>query len=443
MRILLGYTNEGLDPDTRDQVAALDGAELVDVSADDFAYWRAIEERWTGTEDLLIIEQDMIIHDEVVPQLLACPQQWCVFPYPIFNSGQRLTQGLGCTRFGAALQRQIPAAEFERDGKLRNIIDPGLTGVPWQFLDLVIAGRLRLGHGLKPHVHTPDVEHRHDYSGPPTLGPPGFKRHPGEPPKHPDDNPLSVYHRPIPVMFDPVRQPPGIQVYGAEMSEVSCPDDAARLANALQARYMNADGSARYVPAQYDTDRPLALRFASDKVSQGYLPTYLKIAAEIGTAGRVCEVGVLRGESLHMWQALFPGGVVAGVDRSEESVWPQESVQIIASQEDDDLPGKLAAVCPAWDLIVDDASHLGKLTRITWELLWPLVRPGGWYVIEDWFVGYGNHPLHAGDHSMMRTAESFLALFTEPGGEVESVEYRYGLIIVRKAPASSRSQPAR
>jgi hypothetical protein len=61
------------------------------------------------------------------------------------------------------------------------------------------------------------------------------------------------------------------------------------------------------------------------------------------------------------------------------------------------------------------------------------VRPGGWYVIEDWFVGYGNHPLHAGDHSMMRTAESFLALFTEPGGEVGSVEYRYGMIIIRKA----------
>jgi len=60
------------------------------------------------------------------------------------------------------------------------------------------------------------------------------------------------------------------------------------------------------------------------------------------------------------------------------------------------------------------------------------VVPGGWYVVEDWFVGFGNHPLFPGDHSMLRTAESFLQLLAAPGGEVESVTYRYGMIILRK-----------
>lgn len=36
------------------------------------------------------------------------------------------------------------------------------------------------------------------------------------------------------------------------------------------------------------------------------------------------------------------------------------------------------------DLIVDDASHLLEETRRTFETLFPLLRPGGEYVIEDW-----------------------------------------------------------
>ena len=36
------------------------------------------------------------------------------------------------------------------------------------------------------------------------------------------------------------------------------------------------------------------------------------------------------------------------------------------------------------DLVVDDASHLLDLTRASFEMLFPRIRPGGVYVIEDW-----------------------------------------------------------
>lgn len=36
------------------------------------------------------------------------------------------------------------------------------------------------------------------------------------------------------------------------------------------------------------------------------------------------------------------------------------------------------------DLVIDDASHLLFETRISFETLFPLLRPGGLYVIEDW-----------------------------------------------------------
>ncbi len=36
------------------------------------------------------------------------------------------------------------------------------------------------------------------------------------------------------------------------------------------------------------------------------------------------------------------------------------------------------------DLVVDDASHLYEASRASFETLFPLIRPGGLFVLEDW-----------------------------------------------------------
>jgi hypothetical protein len=36
------------------------------------------------------------------------------------------------------------------------------------------------------------------------------------------------------------------------------------------------------------------------------------------------------------------------------------------------------------DLVVDDASHWYEETKASFETVMPYLRPGGWYVIEDW-----------------------------------------------------------
>jgi len=43
----------------------------------------------------------------------------------------------------------------------------------------------------------------------------------------------------------------------------------------------------------------------------------------------------------------------------------------------DELHGQL-------DVVVDDASHRYDLTRRSFEILFPLLQPGGLYIIEDW-----------------------------------------------------------
>jgi hypothetical protein len=40
------------------------------------------------------------------------------------------------------------------------------------------------------------------------------------------------------------------------------------------------------------------------------------------------------------------------------------------------------------DLVIDDASHLLGPTRVSFEVLFPRLRPGGLYVLEDWITDW-------------------------------------------------------
>ena len=99
--------------------------------------------------------------------------------------------------------------------------------------------------------------------------------------------------------------------------------------------------------------------FTTDKVTpHGYLPDYLRLAADLGTAAVVCEVGVKGGDSLVMWQHLFPDSpAVIGVDNDPNATWPEGTHRIVAGQDDPGLAEKVREFAPdGYDLIVDDAS---------------------------------------------------------------------------------------
>ena len=202
----------------------------------------------------------------------------------------------------------------------------------------------------------------------------------------------------------------------------------------------------------YDPDKE------SDKAVLGYLPSYRRIAGILGSSARVCEVGVFRGHSLRLWQELFPQGLIAGVDIDPDALWPDGTVRIVARQDHPALPEILGAYAPAWDLIVDDASHQGLVSLATFEVLWPLVSPGGFYVIEDWFIGlphWRTTGVFAGvngpgtgadswDPGMLNVVEGLLSHLDEPfpgakasaglprDSDVEYVHCRYGMAIIRK-----------
>lgn len=191
-------------------------------------------------------------------------------------------------------------------------------------------------------------------------------------------------------------------------------------------------------------DRLLRKYESADKAGNGYLPEYYKLASMLGSAGRVLELGVREGMSLLIWKELFPDGIVMGVDNDKEAQWPYGTAKLVASQEAPEVALMAQQVSSSgWDLIVDDASHVGELTAKSFDMLWPLLRKGGWYVIEDWHVGYQEKWREEYDtqDSMLQFATKLLSMFGEqadryPGivpGEVDEIRYIWGCIFIHKS----------
>ncbi len=379
-------------------------AEIVDVSSDNFAYWREIRARWRGTEDLVLIEQDIEIVPGGVEEMLACEHDWCCYAYTIFRTRQRLRYGLGFTKFSARAQQLVNARLIAEGFALCNFCQG--RGC-WNHLDGRISELLRNVGKLKPHVHG-DVKHLHDYDSEPLAVP--------------------VAGRPIERYDEHLEGPPAVIIdnFWREDFYAVSPRQAAAVAEdllRLQCVHQQAVEEFHMPPAG----------FATDKISHGYLPVYTKLARILGPAARICELGVWQGGSLDMWRELFPEATIAGVDNDPEAYWPDATIKIQSNQDNPQLPVILNSYEEAWDLIIDDASHDGKPTAAALELLWPLVAPGGFYIIEDWFTGFDCFPDY--DTSMLDLARSLVDRLDPhyPGGrDLESVEYRHGMAIMRK-----------
>jgi hypothetical protein len=108
---------------------------------------------------------------------------------------------------------------------------------------------------------------------------------------------------------------------------------------------------------------------------------------------RLFELGIYKGGSLLLWRDFFSNGLIVGLDLNLVDV-ADDSGRIRTYQGQQQDTGLLARIAQetapdGFDIIIDDCSHIGELTRISfWHLFDNHLKPGGIYVIEDWSTGY-------------------------------------------------------
>ena len=134
--------------------------------------------------------------------------------------------------------------------------------------------------------------------------------------------------------------------------------------------------------------------YDTDKIDHHYLEVYDPVLAPWNNKElTLLEVGIYRGGSLKLWRDYFPRGTIVGVDlKLPERFVPGERIQIFeGSQADERFLAEVAnkTAPDGFDIIIEDASHIGELAKKTfWHLFDHHLKPGGLYAIEDWGTGY-------------------------------------------------------
>lgn len=117
---------------------------------------------------------------------------------------------------------------------------------------------------------------------------------------------------------------------------------------------------------------------------------------------QMMEIGIFDGGSVAFWNEFFgPDKLVAidldsrgdssyfrkyvatrGVETRIKTYWSTDQTDVgrLRSIVETEFDGPL-------DLVIDDASHMYGPTKTTFETLFPRLRPGGLYLIEDWSWG--------------------------------------------------------
>src|SRR4030095_2496968 len=113
----------------------------------------------------------------------------------------------------------------------------------------------------------------------------------------------------------------------------------------------------------------------------------------------IFELGIWDGGSTAFWCEFFQPKKLVAVDLSlrTDSKYFERYIESRALQQrvktywgvDQQNSDELLRISQlefktSLDLVLDDASHHYRPTKSSFEALFPLIRPGGLYIIEDW-----------------------------------------------------------
>lgn len=201
----------------------------------------------------------------------------------------------------------------------------------------------------------------------------------------------------------------------------------------------------------------LAALYGTDKFGEhDYTPVYDGLMrASRRKAVRLLEVGVggyagaLGGESLRMWASYFRRGCITGIDLYDKTALSGGRVAVYqCSQVDEPKLTSLAKELGPFDFIIDDGSHVNAHQIETFGILWPHLKDGGVYIVEDvqtsYWPMYGGGPVGTTGyqkscmHWFKELVDSVnLPEFLQPApgrldAGIASIAFHHNLIVLKK-----------
>jgi cephalosporin hydroxylase len=203
----------------------------------------------------------------------------------------------------------------------------------------------------------------------------------------------------------------------------------------------------------------LAVIYNTDKgIHHNYMPVYeVWLGPLRHQPVRLLEIGIggyakekWGGDSLRMWRNYFKNGIITGIDIYDKSALAEKRIHIYqGDQTDAAFLQKVSEKEGPFDIIIDDGSHVQSHVIASFEALFPLLKAGGLYVIEDTQTSYW--PKYEGSTSELNTVRSSMNYFTNrihqvnrtewiqndlkdqiPDDGIDSIAFYHNLIVIRK-----------
>jgi hypothetical protein len=93
--------------------------------------------------------------------------------------------------------------------------------------------------------------------------------------------------------------------------------------------------------------------------------------------------------SLRMWKRFFPKAQIVGIDLYDKTHFSEDRIIVLqCDQTDAQRLTDISREQGPFDIIIDDGSHLNEHIKITFNILFPLLKKGGFYAIEDLQTAY-------------------------------------------------------
>ena len=138
----------------------------------------------------------------------------------------------------------------------------------------------------------------------------------------------------------------------------------------------------------------IGLKHGTDKSSShhNYLNFYETFMAPLRNSPiTLLEIGVYQGASLNMWREYFPNAKVIGADINficKQFETGGVKIELVDQSNLEHL-AQLAAAYGPFDVVVEDGSHIWEHQITSLRALFPFLRSGGYYVVEDLQTNYG------------------------------------------------------
>ncbi len=138
----------------------------------------------------------------------------------------------------------------------------------------------------------------------------------------------------------------------------------------------------------------LALEAGTDKSSNfhNYTEVYSELFASLRDKPiKFLEIGIYRGNSVKLWENYFPNGELHFIDITDAYIQhsTSRSYYHFLSQSDRNALDQFGRNTGGeFDVIIDDGGHTMNQQIISFQHLFPFVKSGGIYIIEDLHTSY-------------------------------------------------------